>query len=103
MAAAGRERVTMTEIEGLIFEVIDDVNELLPPEDKLEKSTQTVIVGDEGRLDSLGVINFLVSLEEKVAASTGQTVALMSDELFSQESGVLHTVSSIQQYITDKL
>jgi hypothetical protein len=93
----------MTDIEELIFEVIDDVNDQLPAEEKLEKSMQTVIVGDEGKLDSLGVINFLVSLEEKVVSSTGKSLALMSDELFAQESGVLHTVSSIKQYISDKM
>ena len=93
----------MTEIEALIFEVIDDVNGQLPPEDKLEKSPTTVIVGDEGRLDSLGVINFLVSLEEKVMATTGKPIALMSDDIFNDDNNALRTVANIDRYITDNL
>mgnify|MGYP001549966675 CR=1 FL=1 len=93
----------MTDIEALIFSTIDEVNGQLPPEGKLAKSADTVIVGEEGVLDSLGVINFLVSLEEKVAAATGQPVALLRDDIMEEGNTVLHTVASINRYINENL
>ncbi len=93
----------MTDIAALIFEVIDDVNGQLPIADKMEKLPETVIVGEEGVLDSLGVINFLVSLEEKIVAGTGQSVSLLREELLNSEDGTLHTVANIERYIMKNL
>lgn len=93
----------MADIEALIFSTIDEVNGQLPPEGRLEKSSDTVIVGDGGVLDSLGVINFLVSLEEKVAGATGKSVALLRDDLMEKQNSALHTVASINQYIDENM
>jgi acyl carrier protein len=89
----------MTDIKKIIYDVIDEINEQLTEEKRLEKSSNTIIVGEGGVLDSLGVINFLVSLEDRVATQTGQPVALLKDDLIDEQSGTLRTVESISEYI----
>lgn len=87
----------------LIFEVIDEVNGQLPPDCRLEKSPETVIVGKGGALDSLGVTNFLITLEEKVSAASGRSVALLRDDFLDGEDSTLNTVATISEYISNSI
>lgn len=87
----------------LIFEVIDEVNGQLPPDSRLEKTPETVVVGEGGVLDSLGVTNFLITLEEKVSAASGQSVALLRDDFLSGEDDTLRTVATINEYILNSI
>ena len=49
----------------LIYETIDIVNQQLPAARRLARSPETVIVGPGGSLDSLGIVTFVLALEEK--------------------------------------
>jgi hypothetical protein len=89
----------MSEIELLIHETIDEINKQTPPDRRIDKSPQAVIVGIGSTLDSLGIINFLVSLEAKVAVATGCAVSLLSEEALTDSKGPLHTVESIRGFI----
>ncbi len=61
------------EVIYLIYGVIDKVNELLPDEQKLTKSENTKLYGTDGQLDSLGMVNFIVALEQKIEEDNGMT------------------------------
>ena len=93
----------MSEIEKLIHETIDEINEQTPPERRIAKSPSAIIVGKGSTLDSLGIINFLVSLEARVAASTGHSVSLLNDDALNAPDGPMHTVESIQRFISERI
>ena len=59
-----------------IFEVVDEVNKMLPEERRLQKLSDTFLAGDRGNLDSLGLINFIVELESGLQKDFGLTVNL---------------------------
>ena len=90
----------MNNIEDLIYETIDEINAQIPPEKRLEKSPETVIVGEGSLLDSLGIINFFVSLEEKVSNEAGQTITLLDEALGGQNDN-LNSVAKITHYISE--
>ena len=93
----------MTEISRLIYETIDEINEQSPPDRKIGKSEQTVIVGEGSALDSLGIINFLVSLEERVAAFTGRSVNLLDDDVLSDPAHPLRTLALIEKFVSEQI
>lgn len=66
---------------------IDRVNELLPDDAGLSKDKATLLLGQGGRLDSMGFVNLLVALEEELNARFG-IEASMADELMATQ-GVL--------------
>ena len=41
-----------------VMDAIDELNEQLPKEERLEKSVDTALFGDGGSLDSLGLVSF---------------------------------------------
>jgi len=93
----------MSEVEQLIHETIDEINKQTPADRRIAKSPQAVIVGVGSTLDSLGIINFLVSLEAKVAVVTGCAVSLLNEEALTESMGPLHTVESIQRFILKQM
>ena len=60
-----------------IFEVVDEVNKMLPEERRLQKLPDTFLAGDSGNLDSLGLINFIVELEGGLQKDFGLTMNLI--------------------------
>lgn len=56
-------------ITDLIYHAIEEANRATPPEQALEKSPDTILVGESGRLDSLGFVNLIAILEENIQSS----------------------------------
>ena len=54
------------QIKLVVHRSIDRMNELLLDENAISKEGATILVGDNSPLDSMGMINFLVALEEEM-------------------------------------
>ena len=66
----------------LLYEVVDDINQGRAPELPLGKSPHTVLMGSTAKLDSLGIVNLIVTVEDKVQQTFGRRVNLF-DLMFS--------------------
>ncbi len=69
-----RERVLKS-----IFGAIEEINEMLAEEERLNCSEDTLLSGSAGELDSLGLINFMVALEGRVSEDFGLTLNLIEE------------------------
>ena len=93
----------MSDILQSIYDTVEEVNRQLPNEQQLQRSPDTIIVGDGGVLDSLGVISFLVALEDRLSRETGNAITLLDEEIISESDGSLKTIGHIEQFIISKL
>ena len=59
------------EMQQVVSAAIDRVNEVLPEENLMSKDPGTKLMGEGAVLDSMGFVNFIVALEEVLAAATG--------------------------------
>ena len=82
----------------IVYETIDVVNQQLPTAKRLKKSPDTVIAGAGGALDSLGIVTFVITLEDKVGEATGASVQLLERDVLV-EGSPLQTVSALTDYI----
>lgn len=87
----------------LIFETIDEMNDFLPPGGQLQKSMETHLLGRQGKLDSLALVNFIVMLEQNIADEFGAAVALADEKAFSRDSSPFRTVQTLTDYVTGRL
>lgn len=87
----------------VIFDVIDELNRQLAKEQRLKKSPETVLIGENGNLDSLGLVNFIVALEEKIEDQFKTTIILFDDPLVLSENSPLRTIGTLADYISKKL
>jgi len=73
---------TMTQ---LIYEAIDAVNATVRPDQVLEKSGDTALVGDRANLESLNFVKLIVAIEENIARVFSKEVCLV-DIMFCEEN-----------------
>jgi D-alanine--poly(phosphoribitol) ligase subunit 2 len=86
------------QIQKLIFEVIDEQNEQLSAQDHIKKSPDTILFGDEGVLDSIGLVNFIVSLEQKIQEEFGAFIPIADEKAVSQKNSPFRTVKTLVEY-----
>lgn len=86
-------------ITQMLFSVIDELNQLRPPDEHLAKDLETPIAGDSGRLDSAGLINLIAVTEQKAAAELGRPLLLTDDRTLSQINEVFRTLGTLADYI----
>ena len=65
------------QIQVVVYRSIDRINELLQDENALTKEDTTILVGDGSTLDSMGFINFVVTLEEELTQVMNHDLNLM--------------------------
>jgi acyl carrier protein len=87
------------EITRMLFGVIDELNQLRPTEEHLEKNLETPLAGDSGRLDSAGLINLIVVTEQKTAEELGVPILLTDDRTLSRVKEVFRTLGTLADYI----
>lgn len=80
---------------GLIYEAIDVINRQLPSSRRLPKSPDTIIVGPSGHLDSLGIVNFILAVEERASEATGAPVRLLDEGAALDDSGPFRNVDTL--------
>jgi acyl carrier protein len=63
------------QIRAIVLEAIDDLNATLPPDEQVEKEPNSPLMG-AGKLDSLGVVDLMMILEQKLADQLDARVSL---------------------------
>ena len=83
----------------VLYSAIDEINELKPLEEQLEKSLDTVLFGSSGKLDSLGLVNLIVTTEEKIEDEFDISITLADERAMSKSDSPFKTVESLVNYI----
>ncbi|MBI3667465.1 MAG: hypothetical protein HY236_14770, partial [Acidobacteria bacterium] len=84
-----------------IYDAIGEVNGMLEPEQALEKSPDTILFGESGKLDSLAIVNLMIAVEEKIERIFSRTVSLM-DAVIAAENA-RWTVAALANYIEERV
>jgi acyl carrier protein len=81
-----------------IYAAIDELNAQLPADQHLQKSADTNLTGEKSPLDSLGLINLLVAIEQEISKLHGKDVQLLDENLLGEEGGPYRTVETLADY-----
>ena len=100
----GGIRVELHEkIKQMLFNVVDELNQLRPQDEHLAKDIGMPLTGDAGKLDSAGLINLIAVTEQKTAAELGRPILLTDDRTLSQVNKVFRTLGTLADYIQLRL
>lgn len=83
-----------------IFSAVDEVNQQLPKEYRLEKSTETILFGRSGGLDSLGLVTMIVAAEQKIEEEFGVAIMLAGQKVMSQQNSPFQTIGTLVNYVS---
>ena len=84
-------------VERAVMEAVDDVNPGLPEHMRLDKSPETLLMGQGRTIDSLGVVTLLAAIEERVKEHCGLRLALDDTTLFDAGGDPLRTLGTLTE------
>ncbi len=82
--------------------VLESLNEVFTQEGTtppLSITEETVLVGTDAVLDSLGVVQLIVEVEQRVEQNHGVSVTLASDKAMSQRNSPFRTVGVLADHV----
>jgi acyl carrier protein len=86
-----------------IHSAVDDLNEILDPDERLDKSPDVVLIGKDARLDSLGLVNLIVLVEEKIQQQFGVSITLVDERAMSQSKSPFRNLGSLANFVDEQL
>ncbi len=94
---------TKQQLLDLIYLTIDEINEEQPASAKLGKVPHTVLYGEGGLLDSMGLVRLVVLFEQKVRTATRQAVSITDERAFSRRRSPFRTIDALTDYVAELL
>jgi acyl carrier protein len=90
---------TKEQIAEVIYASIDDLNEMLAPDQRLQKSMATAILKQGSGLDSLGFVNLVSLVEEKYVERFGESIVLTQTDPARNASHPYESIGALVDYI----
>ncbi len=87
------------EASKIVDYAVDQINELLPVGEELPKNRETVLLGNGGRLDSMGFVNLLAGLEEGLEKQFGKSTAFADASLLEAGESGITTLGDIEMVV----
>ena len=86
-------------IENVIYNAVQELNEQLSQQQQLAQSTETVLFGKDGKLDSLGLVNILVIIEQNIEDDFDVSITMADEKAMSQKYSPFRTIGTLTNYI----
>ena len=87
------------EIKDIIISSIEELNEEHNPEIEIKISSNSTLYGEGGELDSLGLVTFLVLLEQNLEDKFNKVITIADEKAMSQKNSPFSTIDSLVEYI----
>ena len=85
-------------IQEIIFEALEMVNQSRGENEKIPVSAQTALFGNDGYLDSMGLVSLLIDIEESLQGE-GVFLSLSDERAMSEKNSPFRDVPSLTEYI----
>jgi acyl carrier protein len=90
--------MNQNEVLTAVVEAVSEYNAQLEDEKKLELSPETRLLGKESKLDSFGLVNLIIVVEEKLYEKFERSITLADERAMSQERSPFRSVESLAEY-----
>jgi acyl carrier protein len=87
----------------IIFEAIDEANEVRPKHEWIKKDPGAQLVGPQSGLDSLGLLNLVLSVEGRVNTKFDSAIDLSGILAIEPSASPLRSVSTLAEYVGSRL
>jgi len=67
------------------------------------RGLQAPLYGSEGGLDSLGLVSFIVAVEQAIEERLGLAITLADEKAMSQQNSPFRTIASLVDYVVGLL
>lgn len=86
-------------IDDIIYSVIEVVNKDLPPEMRLSPEWETPLLGDNSKIDSMGIVSLLAELESQFSEKLGLVPDIWVEWNGIDGSHPLRSLGTLRSYL----
>jgi acyl carrier protein len=90
-------------IAELVLNAIDELNGQLPPDQQIPSRLDVKLLGEDASLDSLGLVNLIVLVEQTTSEEFGIPVTLADERAMSQTRSPFRTVENLIAHVASRL
>jgi acyl carrier protein len=83
----------------LIYDSVDEINEQLEEGKYIKKDVNSVLYGKNGLLDSLGLVNLIVAIEQNIEDNLEKVITIADERAMSQKQSPFSTIGALVKYI----
>ena len=93
----------ISKITKLVFDAVTTINDQVDEDLKLNLARDTVLFGEESKLDSIGLVNLIVTVEQNIEDEFDISLTLADEEAMSQEQSPFRSIGALIDYVTKLL
>ena len=86
----------------IVLETIDYYNQDLDEESKIKKDLKAPLYGGKSNLDSLGLVSFIVCLEQDLEEKLNKTFSLADEKAMSRKSSPYESINTLVDLIIER-
>lgn len=83
----------------IIFAIVKEMNEEMEEKIQIQNEVDTLLYGNGGKLDSIGLINLIVTLEQNIEDEFDIAITLADERAMSQKNSPFRTIRALADYI----
>lgn len=87
----------------VIYRAADDFNAEWEPEARITHSLDSLLFGRGGSLDSLGLVNFIVAVEQRLERELGVSLTLADERALAQETNPFSSIGALADYVCSRV
>lgn len=88
--------------EKILSIIYDEMNALMEQDNvQGEMNEETGIYGNDGRLDSMGLVSLLVAVEQAIEDEFDVEITIANAKAMSQKNSPFKTIGSLADYVTE--
>jgi acyl carrier protein len=91
------------QIRDIVVTTFKEVSQQLNPHTFSDVNDDTVLFGRSGVLDSLGLVNLIVAVEQRLEDELGITLVLADEKALAQKNSPFRTVATLVDYILQQM
>ena len=88
-------------IKDIIKEAIEELNEQLDDDEKIEYDANLKLIGKNAALNSMSFVTFVTIVEELLEEKQDISVEIVSDKAFSREHSPFYSIQTFEEFVEE--
>jgi hypothetical protein len=98
-----REQCRVEILEHFIYPVLDEMGDQVTGSASAVHSPDTPLFTEGGLFDSMGLVSFIVSVEDRIEDETDTRITLATDKAMSRSVSPFRSLGALRDYIAELL
>lgn len=89
------------QIKNILKEAIEELNEQLDDDEKIEYSDSTRFIGSQASISSISFVTLVSIIEELIEDKLDKTIHLVNEKAFSSKRSPFYSIETMTEYIEE--